>query len=156
MATVGIAVCTSTSCAAQVCSCPVNCLTFNHLGSQVFAGDAAGILHELAVDLSAVGSATVRAAAAATATTCSLSQQPTCDSHASLHQSGSSPPAAEAPAPAAVHSCEGQLPTADSWKRGSTRPCPPAGGMDDGSCLLLQYLQCHSLIRINQTASSHA
>eukprot|EP00775_Hariotina_reticulata_P007429 gene7429-7638_t len=112
--------------AVQVCSCPVNCLTFNQLGSQVVAGDAAGILHEMAVDLSAVEAA---AAWTAAATTCSLSRQPTSDCNGSLPRPGGGGPPLAALAPAAddVHSSGGQLPSTDTWQRDSTRPCPPSG-----------------------------
>lgn len=33
---------------------PVNCVTFDHLGTRMFAGDATGILTELSVDLTSL------------------------------------------------------------------------------------------------------
>eukprot|EP00878_Enallax_costatus_P011110 GHUV01011603.1.p1 GENE.GHUV01011603.1~~GHUV01011603.1.p1 ORF type:complete len:1328 (+),score=466.80 GHUV01011603.1:589-3984(+) len=40
----------------QVSTVPINCLCFNQLGSRLFAGDAAGSIHELSVDITPLSS----------------------------------------------------------------------------------------------------
>jgi hypothetical protein len=48
----------------QVSVVPVNCIAFDQLGTRMFAGDASGILTEVAVDLTPVTALTAAAAAA--------------------------------------------------------------------------------------------
>lgn len=48
----------------QVSDVPVNCIAFDQLGTRMFAGDASGLLTEVAVDLTPVTAMTAAAAAA--------------------------------------------------------------------------------------------
>lgn len=66
--------------AAQVSAVPINCLCFNQLGSRVFAGDSAGSIHELSVDITPLSSIAATAFRALLETTTGSPSSPLCSS----------------------------------------------------------------------------